>query len=149
MEDNNIKCGYPNPNYTEDDIMTEEAFLEETGMVCVDLDHYDQLVTKAAMFDCISSTIKSMGKVEPEVLRALTGTLDPKENAEIEQYRNWWHSENEKNTNLVKQNEILREQRDELQRKLSEAEDLLNDLHRDDPNWPPKDDDLSDKEVTE
>lgn len=81
------KRGYPNPDYTDDDVMTEEAFLEEVGLVTVDTDHYEELVTKAAMFDCLTSTIKLTGKVDDDVVKALTGnltqeTLVPKKEAD-------------------------------------------------------------------
>ena len=81
------KRGYPNPDYTDDDVMTEEAFLEEVGLVTIDTDHYEELVTKAAMLDCLASTIKLTGKVNDDVVKALTGnltqeTLVPKKEAD-------------------------------------------------------------------
>ena len=43
------KRGYPNPNYTKDDVMTEEeAILEEVGLVTLPMDHFEMLVSKAA-----------------------------------------------------------------------------------------------------
>lgn len=75
------KRGYPNPNYTEEDIMTEEEMEEllESGLVPVDADHYEELVAKAAALDILASHIKSTGHVNEAVVKAVTGTVESQE----------------------------------------------------------------------
>ena len=139
------KRGYPNPNYTEGDIL-ESIPMEVKTELLLD-DQLVEYIQKAAMFDCLAGTIKTMGKVDEEVVRALTGTLDPKENEELEQFRRWWHEERDENEKLKNTINRMGEEVDNLRRKLSEAEDLLNDMNRDNPNWPPKDEEVSGEEV--
>ena len=75
------KRGYPNPNYTEEDVMTEEeAILEEVGLVTVPVDHYEMLVSKAAALDIIAADIKanidmkkSFNRVNDSLVMAVTG----------------------------------------------------------------------------
>jgi hypothetical protein len=75
------KRGYPNPNYTEEDVMTEEeAILEEVGLVTVPVDHYEMLVSKAAALDIIAADIKanidrkkSYSRVNDSLVMAVTG----------------------------------------------------------------------------
>ena len=52
------KRGYPNPNYTEEDIM-EGLPLEVNAEVMIDDEEYRELVSKAAAFDIITAEIKS------------------------------------------------------------------------------------------
>lgn len=82
----NIKRGYPNPNYTEEDILTgkvtEEDFLElDPGLVTVEADHYEELVSKAAALDILTADIKSLidsgesgyGLINDSLVLAVTG----------------------------------------------------------------------------
>jgi len=79
MED--IKRGYPNSNYTEEDVITEEeAILEEVGLVTLPVDHYEMLVSKAAALDIIAADIKanidskkSYSRVNDSIVMAVTG----------------------------------------------------------------------------
>lgn len=76
----NIKRGYPNPNYTEEDILTgkvtEEDFLElDPGLVTVEADHYEELVSKAAALDILTGYIRATGKVDDDIVKAVTGTI--------------------------------------------------------------------------
>ena len=73
----NIKRGYPNPNYTEEDILTEEEaeLLADVGLVTIDADHYEELVSKAAALDILTSYIQITGKVDDEIVKAVTGTI--------------------------------------------------------------------------
>ena len=56
-----IKRGYPNPNYTEEDIRTEEEaeLLTDVGLVTIEGDHYEKLVSKAAALDILTADIKN------------------------------------------------------------------------------------------
>jgi len=73
----NIKRGYPNPNYTEEDILTEEEaeLLADVGLVTIDADHYEELVSKAAAHDILTGYIRITGKVDDEIVKAVTGTI--------------------------------------------------------------------------
>ena len=111
------KRGYPNPDYTDDDVMTEDGFLEEVGLVTLDTDHYEELVSKAAMLDCLASAIKSMGKVDDDVVKAITGTLSdqpmvPKK--EADNYWSYYTRESAKNRELESKVSQLERARNEL-----------------------------------
>ena len=54
----NIKTGYPNPNYTEEDIR-EGVPLEMNAEIMIDDKEYRELVAKASAFDIITAEIKS------------------------------------------------------------------------------------------
>ena len=109
--------GYPNPNYTKEDVMADGEILEEIGLVTLETDHYEELVSKAAMFDCLASAIKSMGKVDDDVVRAITGTVSnepmvPKK--EADDYWRYYSQESEKARGLEKKVSQLEHARNEL-----------------------------------
>lgn len=135
------KRGYPNPNYTEDDVLTEEEALEmEVGLVTIDAEHYEMLVAKAAALDILTADIRKRGEIHNEVVWAVTGA-DPEheiKEALKDKDQAWGFYWKEKNKAEELQGKVA-----DLQRKLSQAEELLNDLHRDDPDWPPKDEEVN------
>lgn len=96
----NIKRGYPNPNYTEEDILTgkvtEENFLElDPGLVTVEADHYEELVSKAAALDILTSCIQITGKVDDEIVKAVTGTIAKVEmvpKTEVDEVWGYYHN---------------------------------------------------------
>lgn len=104
----NIKRGYPNPNYTEEDILTgkvtEEDFLEmETGLVTIEADHYEELVSKAAALDILTSCIQITGKVDDEIVKAVTGTIakvDMVPKTEVDEVWGYYTRKNEENSKL-------------------------------------------------
>jgi hypothetical protein len=111
------KRGYPNPNYTEEDVMADGEILEEIGLVTLEPDHYEELVSKAAMLDCLASAIKSMGKVDDDVVKAITGTLSdqpivPKK--EADNYWSYYTRESAKNRELESKVSQLERARNEL-----------------------------------
>lgn len=73
-----IKRGYPNPNYTDGDILTEKEaeLLADVNLVTIDADHYEELVSKAAALDILTADLKKRGSVNDEVVWAVTGA-DP------------------------------------------------------------------------
>lgn len=117
----NIKRGYPNPNYTEEDILTEEEaeLLADVGQVTIDADHYEELVSKKAALDILTSYIQKTGKIDDEIVKAVTGTLatEPmvpkKEVDEVWSYYNRLNGEKEKlkheNADLCRANTELKE----------------------------------------
>ena len=73
---NNIKRGYPNPNYTAEDIQeTAEELDLHPGYVTIEADRYDAMVSKAAALDILTSYIQSTGNVDGEIVKAVTGTI--------------------------------------------------------------------------
>lgn len=104
----NIKRGYPNPNYTEEDILTgkvtEEDFLElETGLVTVEADHYEELVSKAAAHDILTSYIQITRKVDDELVKAVTGTIAKVEmvpKTEVDEVWGYYTHKDEENSKL-------------------------------------------------
>lgn len=72
------KHGYPNPNYTEQDIITgkvtEEDFLEFAPLlVTINTDQYEELVRKSERLEILSNVMKAHGTVDSEVLVAVLG----------------------------------------------------------------------------
>lgn len=78
-----IRRGYPNPNYTEEDIRTEEEaeLLTDVGLVTIEGDHYEKLVSKAAALDILTADIKNnincgvrgYSMVDNDLVMAVTG----------------------------------------------------------------------------
>lgn len=135
------KRGYPNPNYTKEDVMTEEeAILEEVGLVTLPVDHYEMLVSKAAALDILTADLKRRGSVHDEIVLAVTGAIPDHliQEALKDKDQAWGFYWKEKNKAEELQGKVA-----DLQRRLSQAEELLNDLHRDDPDWPPKDEEVN------
>ena len=75
------KRGYPNPNYTEEDIM-ESLPIEMNAEIMLDDKEYRELVAKAAAFDIITAEIKSRidydncsdyGLVDDDLILQVTG----------------------------------------------------------------------------
>jgi hypothetical protein len=113
------KRGYPNPNYKAEDVMDVEdgIELEELGLVTLDLEHYEELVSKAAMFDCLASTVKSTGKVNEDFVKAITGNMTEEPmvtKKEADKYWNYYCEESTKRQNLEKKVAQLEKAKKEL-----------------------------------
>ena len=99
-----IKRGYPNPNYTEEDILTgkvtEETLLELAPyMVMIDTDRYEKLISKAAALDILTAQIRTTGEINETVVRAITGTLETTElvpKSEADSYFGWYMEQKKK-----------------------------------------------------
>ena len=106
-----IKRGYPNPNYTEEDILPEVR-----SELIMD-DQLIQFIQKAAMFDCLASAIKLTGEVDEDLVKAITGTLTqeemvPKKNADS--YWDYYIREQKKTKQLEEKVSSLERAREEL-----------------------------------
>jgi len=112
------KRGYPNPDYEDEDVMIEEGIaLEDLGMVAVDLEHYEDLVVKAARLDLLAEAIRKSGKINDDIVRAITGTLDavemvPKKTAD--DFWSYYRKEQEKTEKLKMEVASLKKAKDEL-----------------------------------
>lgn len=100
-----IKRGYPNPNYTENDILTEEEaeLLADVGLVTIDADHYEELVSKAAALDILTSCIQITGKVDDDIVKAVTGTIakvDMVPKTEVDEVWSYYTHKEEENSKL-------------------------------------------------
>jgi len=100
-----IKRGYPNPNYTENDILTEEEaeLLADVGLVTIDADHYEELVSKAAALDILTSCIQITGKVDDDIVKAVTGTIakvDMVPKTEVDEVWGYYTHKEEENSKL-------------------------------------------------
>ena len=85
--------GYPNPNYTEENIRSVEELEEIADVVMIDMDHYEELVAKASALDMLTAAIKAMGSVDENIVRAVTGTLPGTEmvpKSEADSYFGWY-----------------------------------------------------------
>ena len=114
------KRGYPNPNYTDEDIM-KGIPLEEIAQICIDDKDYRELVAKATAFDILTASIKSTGEIKEDVVRAITGTDDPKMETEAQKYERWWSEETGKTYRLKEENRKLQEEIGELKKLLDKA----------------------------
>ena len=93
--------GYPNPNYNEEDVVSEEeAILEEVGLVTIPADHFEELVSKAAALDILKSDIERRNDVNDDIVRAVTGAMLNHEVEKLQKdrdtYWNYYWKEKEK-----------------------------------------------------
>ena len=114
----NIKRGYPNPNFTEEDIQ-EGTPLEMNAEILIDDKEYRELVAKAAALDILTARIKANGgKIEEEVVYAVTGTTKDQIKTEADKFEGWWHEECATNRKLKEENDRLKDKIDELEEKI-------------------------------
>jgi hypothetical protein len=115
------KRGYPNPDYTEEDVLEVKADLR------IDDNEYRELCYKAAALDILAARIKATGKIEEEVVYACTGTNDTDQENDARQYERWYHDESSKNFRLVRENEELKEQVVKLQEQINQLLPTVDD----------------------
>ena len=71
------KRGYPNPNYTDEDVMAEpvevkeEITIDET--VVISPDKFERLCAKAAALDILTAAVSRKGEVNADIVWAVTG----------------------------------------------------------------------------
>ena len=112
------KIGYPNPNYTEEDIGTEpaevkgEIMIDET--VIISPEKFEQLCAKASALDILTAYIQKTGKVEDDIVFAVTGTTDIKIETKADNYYKWWCEAREERDKLKEQVAKLDHARNEL-----------------------------------
>ena len=90
-----IKRGYPNPNYTDEDIgqppveMKEEITIDET--VIISPEKFEELCSKAAALDILTASIQRSGEVKDDIVLAVTGALPNHDIEELkkENKNNW------------------------------------------------------------
>lgn len=82
------KRGYPNPNYTEGDIL-ESIPMEVKTELLLD-DQLIEFIQKAALFDCLANTIRITGKVDDDVVKAITGAIAEVEMVPKKDADNYW-----------------------------------------------------------
>ena len=98
---NDIKRGYPNPDYTEQDILTEIPMEVKTELILDE--QLVEYVRKAALFDCLATTIRLTGHVDDDVVKAITGTVAKEEmvpKKEADDYWRYYTREESKNREL-------------------------------------------------
>lgn len=115
------KRGYPNPDYTEEDVLEAKADLR------IDDNEYRELCYKAAALDILAARIKAAGKIEEEVVYACTGTNDTDQENDARQYERWYHDESSKNFRLARENEDLKEQVVKLQEQINQLLPAVDD----------------------
>ena len=115
------KRGYPNPDYTEEDVLEVKADLR------IDDNEYRELCYKAAALDILAARIKATGKIEEEVVYACTGTNDTDQENDARQYERWYHDESSKNFRLARENEELKEQVVKLQEQINQLLPAVDD----------------------
>lgn len=80
-QDKNITCG-----------STETEDFEET--ILIPLSEYRQLVSKCAALEILSASIRKTGKINNDIVRAVTGSLEDETKKECDIY--WGYYVNEK-----------------------------------------------------
>lgn len=108
-----IKRGYPNPNYTDEDIQ-DGIPLEMNAEIMIDDKEYRELVAKAAALDILTAHINATGKVNDDVVYAVTGTTGIQSKENDNQYQRWWLDTIAKNEALIKENEALKQKLEAL-----------------------------------
>ena len=112
------KRGYPNPDYTDEDVMSEpvevkeEITIDET--VVISPEKFEQLCSKAAALDILTAHIKKTGKVDDDIVFAVTGTTDIKVQNKADDYYRWWCE--------------TRDERDRLKEKVTQLDHARNEL---------------------
>ena len=109
---NEMKHGYPNPDYRREDVGLEP--IEMNAVIQIDDKEYRELVGKAAMYDTLKAAIKAMGKVDDDVVRALTGTLNDESKAEADKNWDYFWKERQKNEEMKLQMAALERTNNEL-----------------------------------
>lgn len=73
------KRGYPNPDYTDEDIVTEQLEVKEgitiDETVVISPDKFEKLCAKAAALDILTASIQRSGEVKDDIVLAVTGAL--------------------------------------------------------------------------
>lgn len=110
------KRGYPNPDYTEEDVLEVKAALQ------IDDNEYRELCYKAAALDILTARIKTKGKIEEEVVYACTGTNETDQENDAQRYERWYNNEFSKNCRLTKENDELKEQIRKLQEEIEQMQ---------------------------
>ena len=119
------KRGYPNPNYTDEDVM-EGLPLEVKAEVMIDDAEYRELVSKAAALDILTARIKANGgTVEPEVVYAVTGTTKDQIKTDADKFESWWHEECQNSRNLSSKVDELRQKVADLEHARKELIEIL------------------------
>ena len=101
-----IKRGYPNPNYTEKDMIGLKELPELPELpelhadIMIDDDDYRELVSKAAALDILAAHIKATGSINDDVVYAVTGLTGIQNDGETKKYADWWHEECRENEKL-------------------------------------------------
>ncbi len=113
------KRGYPNPDYTEEDLIQdpvevkEEITIDET--VIISPEKFEELCSKAAALDILTAHIKKTGKVDDDIVHAVTGTTDIKVENKASDYFNWWCEARNRAEGLQKTVEDLKNRIAELE----------------------------------
>ena len=110
------KRGYPNPDYMEHDMLEQI-----NASIMIDDQDYRAMVGKSYAMDLLRTRIEKTGKVEEDVVYALTAASDAQEESEARQYERWWREETSKSSRLDRENK-------ELKAKLQKLEEQINQL---------------------
>lgn len=121
------KIGYPNPNYTEEDVGRAPVQLEQTidadEIVIIHPGEYRELCSKAAALDILSASLHRTGEVNDDLVWAVTGAKAEPEveklKKEIADRFDWyWREKNRADK--------LQEHVDALEIRLKEMQEQLN-----------------------
>lgn len=107
--------GYPNPNYTDKDILPGVP-VEVRSELIMD-DQLIEYIRKSAMFDCLANAVKLTGEVDEDLVKAITGNLAQEEMVPKKDADNYWDyymREQKKTKQLEEKVSSLERAREEL-----------------------------------
>lgn len=120
------KRGYPNPNYTDEDVMAETLEVKEAitidETVVISPDKFEKLCAKAAALDILTASIQRSGEVKDDIVLAVTGALPNHDIEELkkENSNNWGYYWKEK-----QKTEALEAKLAQLEHAKKELEEIL------------------------
>ena len=115
-----MKRGYPNPNFTDEDVDQEPDF-GDTGRpglernVTISQTDLASLMNKAIRFDILKRSFESGGHVDDDVLKCVMGATENEYKEKYDNYSSKYWNERDKNQKLESQVK-------ELQEKLAQME---------------------------
>ena len=96
------KRGYPNPDFTEEDVLVGEP-MEIKSEVILD-DQLIEYIQKSALYDCLAAAVKLTGEVNEDLVKAITGNLQQEEmvpKKDADSYWNFYMQEMKKSKDLA------------------------------------------------
>ena len=117
------KRGYPNPNYTEEDVLPGVPL--EVNSELILSDELIEFIQKAAALDILSAAVKATGKVDDDLVRAITGTLTDEPMVPKKEADNYWGYY----MNAKAEKDKLSKQVAELQQAKAELTEILRQNH--------------------
>lgn len=83
------KRGYPNPDFTEEDVLSSEPMELKAEMILDD--QLIEYIQKSALYDCLAAAVKLTGEVNEDLVKAITGNLQQEELVPKKDADSYWN----------------------------------------------------------